>query len=106
MPARLLGKGEARTALDLCAAPGGKTMQLAAAGFVVTAVDASESRLARLCENLARTRLEAEIQMADVMKWQRSEEPRVGKGGVRTCRSGWSPYLLKKNKNKKKKQAQ
>ncbi|HEY9554974.1 RsmB/NOP family class I SAM-dependent RNA methyltransferase, partial [Allosphingosinicella sp.] len=70
MPARLLGKGEARTALDLCAAPGGKTMQLAAAGFVVTAVDASESRLARLCENLARTRLEAEIQMADVMKWQ------------------------------------
>src|SRR3546814_6766841 len=70
MPARLLGKGEARTALDLCAAPGGKTMQLAAAGFVVTAVDASESRLARLCENLARTRLEAAIPMADVMKWQ------------------------------------
>ena len=52
--------GEGRTALDLCAAPGGKTMQLAAAGFEVTAVDASESRLARLSENLARTGLSAE----------------------------------------------
>jgi 16S rRNA (cytosine967-C5)-methyltransferase len=70
MPARLLGEGTGRAVLDLCAAPGGKTMQLAAAGFTVTAVDASESRLARLRENLARTRLEAEIQVADVMKWQ------------------------------------
>ncbi|HEY0445070.1 MAG TPA: RsmB/NOP family class I SAM-dependent RNA methyltransferase [Allosphingosinicella sp.] len=69
IPARLLGLGAGRTALDLCAAPGGKTMQLAAAGFDVTAVDASDSRLARLSENLARTGLSARTVAADVMKW-------------------------------------
>jgi len=69
MPARLLDRGEGRSALDLCAAPGGKTMQLAAAGFDVTAVDRSESRLARLSENLARTGLEAELVAADMMAW-------------------------------------
>jgi 16S rRNA (cytosine967-C5)-methyltransferase len=58
--------------LDLCAAPGGKTMQLAAAGFDVTAVDESESRLARLSENLARTNLKAAIVAADVLKWEPS----------------------------------
>lgn len=70
MPARLLGKGEGRSALDLCAAPGGKTMQLATAGWHVTAVDVSESRLARLLDNLRRTGLQAEVLTADVMKWQ------------------------------------
>jgi 16S rRNA (cytosine967-C5)-methyltransferase len=70
IPARLLGKGAGRTALDLCAAPGGKTMQLAAAGFRVAAVDASESRLARLSDNLARTRLDASLAAADVFQWQ------------------------------------
>src|SRR4029079_12238887 len=65
IPARLLGPGEGRTALDLCAAPGGKTMQLAAAGFGVVAVDASESRLARLTENLERTGLSAEVHATD-----------------------------------------
>jgi 16S rRNA (cytosine967-C5)-methyltransferase len=69
LPARLLGEGNGRTVLDLCAAPGGKTMQLAAAGWRVTALDASESRLARLSDNLARTGLSAEIVAADVMKW-------------------------------------
>ena len=69
IPARLLGAGEGRQVLDLCAAPGGKTMQLAAAGFEVTAIDASESRLARLRENLERTRLSAQIRTADVMTW-------------------------------------
>jgi 16S rRNA (cytosine967-C5)-methyltransferase len=69
VPARLLGEGRGRSVLDLCAAPGGKTMQLAAAGFEVTAIDASESRLARLRENLGRTRLEARVLAADVMKW-------------------------------------
>ena len=72
-PAKLLGQGEGRTVLDLCAAPGGKTMQLASAGWRVTAVDISESRLARLSENLARTGLEAELVAADVMKWQPPE---------------------------------
>ena len=73
MPARLLGNGEGRAALDLCAAPGGKTMQLAAAGWKVTAVDVSESRLARLSENLQRTGLTAEVKAADVMRWKPSE---------------------------------
>jgi 16S rRNA (cytosine967-C5)-methyltransferase len=70
IPARLLGAGEGRSALDLCAAPGGKTMQLASAGFDVTAVDASQSRLARLQENMARTGLAAAVVAADVLKWQ------------------------------------
>jgi 16S rRNA (cytosine967-C5)-methyltransferase len=70
IPARLLGDGDGRTVLDLCAAPGGKTMQLAAAGWEVTAVDVSESRLARLSENLARTGLSAKVVTADMMAWQ------------------------------------
>jgi 16S rRNA (cytosine967-C5)-methyltransferase len=74
IPARLLGPGEGRTVLDLCAAPGGKTMQLAAAGWSVTAVDASQSRLARLAENLARTGLAADIVAADVMTWAPPEQ--------------------------------
>jgi len=69
LPARLLGEGNGREVLDLCAAPGGKTMQLAAAGWAVTAVDVSESRLARLSENLARTGLAARLVTADVMTW-------------------------------------
>lgn len=67
LPARLLGEGAGRTVLDLCAAPGGKTMQLASAGWRVTALDLSESRLARLRENLARTGLEAETVPGDAM---------------------------------------
>jgi 16S rRNA (cytosine967-C5)-methyltransferase len=69
LPARLMGAGGGRSALDLCAAPGGKTMQLASAGFAVTAVDASESRLARLSENLARTSLSAKVIAADILRW-------------------------------------
>ncbi|PCD04478.1 SAM-dependent methyltransferase [Sphingomonas spermidinifaciens] len=69
IPARLLGKG-AGTALDLCAAPGGKTMQLAAAGWRTTALDIAESRLARLRTNLARTRLDADLVAADALKWK------------------------------------
>lgn len=67
IPARMLGAGDGRTVLDLCAAPGGKTMQLAAAGWAVTAVDASESRMGRLRENLARTGLAAEMVVADAL---------------------------------------
>jgi 16S rRNA (cytosine967-C5)-methyltransferase len=68
LPARLIPH-EADDVLDLCAAPGGKTMQLAAAGHRVTAVDSSESRLGRLAENLARTRLTAELVHADALSW-------------------------------------
>ncbi len=69
LPARLLGRGDG-IALDLCAAPGGKTLQLAAAGWRVTAVDASESRAARLRENRARMALPFDIAIADVLDWQ------------------------------------
>ncbi|QPQ56319.1 RsmB/NOP family class I SAM-dependent RNA methyltransferase [Allosphingosinicella flava] len=74
LPARLLGDGKGKTALDLCAAPGGKTMQLAAAGYDVTAVDASAKRLERLAENFARTKLNATTIAADVMHWQPREQ--------------------------------
>lgn len=69
LPARLI-PAEAKDVLDLCAAPGGKTMQLAASGHRVTAVDSSKSRLARLRENLARTKLEAELVTADALSWE------------------------------------
>lgn len=70
VPARLLGAGAGRHVLDLCAAPGGKTMQLAAAGWQVTAVERDARRLDRLRENLARTQLSADCVAADVFKWQ------------------------------------
>lgn len=70
MPVRLLGPVAGQRVLDLCAAPGGKTLQLAAAGAAVTAVDISAPRLGRLRENLARCRLSAEIVQADAAKWQ------------------------------------
>ena len=69
LPARLLGAGEGRRVLDLCAAPGGKTMQLAAAGWRVMALDISGPRLTRLRANLARTGLEAEIVKADALTY-------------------------------------
>jgi 16S rRNA (cytosine967-C5)-methyltransferase len=70
LPARLLGFGKGRRALDLCAAPGGKTMQLAAADWQVTALDKSARRLERLAENLARTGLAAQVIAADVLTWE------------------------------------
>jgi 16S rRNA (cytosine967-C5)-methyltransferase len=73
LPARLLGPGEGRRALDLCAAPGGKTMQLAAAGWRVTALERSAKRLVRMRDNLARTGLEAELIEADVLEWEPAE---------------------------------
>ena len=56
--------------LDLCAAPGGKTLQLAASGARVTALDASQSRLERLRANLARTGLSAQARRADLENWE------------------------------------
>jgi 16S rRNA (cytosine967-C5)-methyltransferase len=72
LPARLLGAGTDKRALDLCAAPGGKTMQLSAAGFTVTALDNSSRRMDRLMANLERTQLNAERVTADVMLWEPS----------------------------------
>ena len=70
LPVRLLGAGEGRRVLDLCAAPGGKTLQLAAAGWRVTSLDKSAKRLDRLIENLERTGLAAEIVAADALTWE------------------------------------
>lgn len=67
IPVHLLGDVKGLRVLDLCAAPGGKTLQLAALGAHVTAVDVSESRLRRLRANLARTGLEAELRNEDVL---------------------------------------
>jgi 16S rRNA (cytosine967-C5)-methyltransferase len=69
VPARLLNVHSGETALDLCAAPGGKTLQLAAAGASVVAVDRSAARLRRLKENLDRTGLTAEVIAADAETW-------------------------------------
>jgi 16S rRNA (cytosine967-C5)-methyltransferase len=69
IPARLLATKPGETALDLCAAPGGKTLQLAAAGAATVAVDRSAPRLNRVTENLARTGLFAETQAADAGAW-------------------------------------
>jgi 16S rRNA (cytosine967-C5)-methyltransferase len=69
LPARLLGDLAGCRVADLCAAPGGKTAQLAAAGARVTAVDRSPARLARLRENLARLGLAAETVEADALEW-------------------------------------
>jgi len=65
LPVRLLGEVSGQSVLDLCAAPGGKTMQLAAAGADVTALDLSEARMERVRANLARTGLRAELVVAD-----------------------------------------
>ena len=73
IPARLLGAGGGRRLLDLCAAPGGKTMQLAAAGWHVTALDKSTRRLERFESNLARAGLSAMIVIADALTWEPTE---------------------------------
>ena len=69
IPARLLGAGQGRTVLDLCAAPGGKTMQLAANGWDVTAVESVAARMTRLQENLDRTELTAKLITGDALIW-------------------------------------
>ncbi len=65
MPVALLGDVTGAKVLDLCAAPGGKTLQLAAGGAEVTAVDVSEGRMARVTENLARVGLSARTVVSD-----------------------------------------
>jgi 16S rRNA (cytosine967-C5)-methyltransferase len=70
LPARLLGSVAGLRVADLCAAPGGKTAQLAAAGAAVTAVDRAATRLDRLRSNLERLSLSAEIVAADVLSYE------------------------------------
>jgi 16S rRNA (cytosine967-C5)-methyltransferase len=70
LPARLLGDLKDRTVADLCAAPGGKTAELAAAGARVTAVELAGARLVRLKSNLERLHLTAELVEADAATWR------------------------------------
>ncbi len=70
IPARVLAAQAGETVLDMCAAPGGKTMQLALTGARVTALDISETRMARVAANLARTGLQADLVVADAMTHQ------------------------------------
>jgi 16S rRNA (cytosine967-C5)-methyltransferase len=72
LPARLLGDVRGQRIADLCAAPGGKTAQLAAAGAHVTAIDLTPSRLKRVRENLTRLKLDADIVAADALTWSPS----------------------------------
>jgi 16S rRNA (cytosine967-C5)-methyltransferase len=74
LPANLLHVGPGQIALDLCAAPGGKSLQLAAAGARVVSVDRAAGRLRRLGAGLARTGLEAELVIADAATWR---DPRL-----------------------------
>ncbi|GJD56877.1 RsmB/NOP family class I SAM-dependent RNA methyltransferase [Methylobacterium dankookense] len=74
LPARLLGARPGERVADLCAAPGGKTAQLAAAGAQVTAIDRSAPRLERLQRNLDRLGLAAEIVAGDVLTLDRPDE--------------------------------
>jgi len=69
IPARLLHLKPGDTAIDLCAAPGGKTLQMAAAGAETVAIDRSAQRLKRVTENLARIGLQAETHAADAAEW-------------------------------------
>jgi 16S rRNA (cytosine967-C5)-methyltransferase len=70
LPAKLLGEVRGKSVADLCAAPGGKTAQLALAGAHVTAVDRSGPRLERLRQNLSRLQLSADIIQADAAVWE------------------------------------
>lgn len=70
IPVQLLGDVAGKRVLDICAAPGGKTMQLAAKGADVTALDISEARMVRLTENLARTGLTAKTVVADALGYE------------------------------------
>lgn len=68
IPARVLAAQPGERVLDMCAAPGGKTMQLAAAGAEVTALDLSETRMARVAANLERTGLQARLVVGDALE--------------------------------------
>jgi 16S rRNA (cytosine967-C5)-methyltransferase len=78
IPARLMGDISGKRVIDLCAAPGGKTAQLAAAGAIVTAIDRSQRRLDRLISNLHRLDFSVEAIVADASVWQ----PRAKSAGI------------------------
>jgi len=81
LPARLLGDVRNKSVADLCAAPGGKTAQLAAAGARVTAIERAAGRVGRLQQNLARLGLTAETVVADAAEWP-GEDGSEGYDGI------------------------
>ncbi len=74
LPATLFGNVAEKHIADLCAAPGGKTMQLASMGAKVIALDLSQSRIARVSENLDRTKLAADTIVGDGRNWKPDEK--------------------------------
>ena len=70
LPVKILAPQKGEAVLDLCAAPGGKTMQLAAAGAQLTAVDNSKQRMQRVRENLARVHLPAKVVVVDARRFE------------------------------------
>jgi 16S rRNA (cytosine967-C5)-methyltransferase len=70
IPVTLLGDVKGKSVVDLCAAPGGKTAQLAASGAKVTAVDHAFDRMKRVMANLARLGLKADVEVADALEWR------------------------------------
>ncbi|MEM0991018.1 MAG: transcription antitermination factor NusB [Pseudomonadota bacterium] len=70
LPIRLIREPTGKRVLDLCAAPGGKTLQLCTTGAEVTALDASDTRMERLRQNLERTGQNAELITADALEWE------------------------------------
>jgi 16S rRNA (cytosine967-C5)-methyltransferase len=77
IPATLLGPLKGKSVIDLCAAPGGKTAQLAAAGARVTAVDLAFDRMKRVMTNLERLNLSAEFVVADALDWRPIEPAEI-----------------------------
>ncbi|HKP25608.1 MAG TPA: transcription antitermination factor NusB [Dongiaceae bacterium] len=74
LPAKLLGNLTGKRALDMCAAPGGKSAQMALAGAQVTALDRSRKRLARVAENMTRLRFSVDCEVADAAMWQKGKD--------------------------------
>jgi 16S rRNA (cytosine967-C5)-methyltransferase len=74
LPAKLLGNLTGKRAIDLCAAPGGKSAQMALAGAQVTALDRSRKRLARVAENMKRLRFAVECEVADATLWHKGKD--------------------------------
>lgn len=78
LPVKVLGDIKGKRVLDMCAAPGGKTMQLCAAGADVVAIDKSEARMARVQENLTRTGLAATLIVGDAARWRDEDNTKGG----------------------------
>ncbi|WP_119301495.1 RsmB/NOP family class I SAM-dependent RNA methyltransferase [Dongia deserti] len=74
LPAKLLGNLTGKRAIDMCAAPGGKSAQMALAGAQVTALDRSRKRLARVAENMKRLRFAVDCEVADATLWQKGKD--------------------------------